>query len=131
MPEHGRQGADDQDELKAEIVKALQSRRSRRRPGELPRPIPAAALARRFGIRPPRLAQLAPARRRHPHKAHRTDGVPVLSVGRGYYLGTEPEDYAAAEDFARRNGLSDLALAATFKHHPERADSRGQLGLFA
>lgn len=121
----------DQDEIKRRIVAALQRRRDRRRPGELPRPLPAIAIARAFGIRPRGSRDSRKRGVRLLVEQMRADGLPVLPSGGGYYLGTEPADYKAAAEFARRSGLSDLALAATIKHHPETAEASGQLGLFA
>ncbi|MFW6060924.1 MAG: hypothetical protein ACODAQ_12155 [Phycisphaeraceae bacterium] len=132
MPEHGRQGEQlDQDEIKQQIVAALQRRRDARRPGELPRPVPAIVIAQRFGIR---IGGSRDSRRRGAReliRALRKEGTPILPHGKGYYLASDLADYQAAEQYARRNGLQDLALAATIKHHPERADTAGQLGLFA
>lgn len=41
-----------------------------------------------------------------------------------------PEDFERAERYARANGLSQLALAATIRNSPERSDAGGQLRFF-
>jgi len=131
MPEHGRDG-DNQEAIKRAIVQALQRRRDQRRPGELPRVVPAIVLARRFEIRP---RGSRDSRKRGVRllikELREQDQVPILMERRGYYLATDLADYQRAEEFARRSGLADLALGATIKRNPERSDAAGQLGLFA
>ena len=115
-------------EVRRAIVAALQRRRDRRRPGELPRPISAMALARLFKVRE---GGSRDSRRRGVRlliQALRDeDGVPVLSRGSGYYLGVDPADYEAAERFAKANGLGHLARAAAIRRSPERPTPRSSL----
>jgi len=113
----------------ASIMDALQRRRDRRGPGEPPRPIPAMAIARRFDVRPNGSRD---SKRRGVRKLIaelRADGLPVLSSDRGYYLGVTTEDFDQAEAFARKSGLSHLALAANVKRSTARADAEGQYSL--
>lgn len=121
----------DRDELKRHIVAALQRRRDRR-PGEAPKPLPAIAIARCFGIRP---RGGRDSRKRGVRilirELREADGYAILPCDGGYYLGQDLADYQRAEQFARRSGLSDLALGAAIRHHPEHADAQGQMGLFA
>lgn len=118
------------DQLKQAILEALERRRNARRVGELPRPIPAIALARRFGIAPSGSRETRRRAVRALIKSMRQDGAPILMSDRGYYLGCAPADYQAAEDFARKNGLRNLALGAAIRRHPETSDAAGQLRFF-
>jgi len=119
------------DQKKQRILNALQRRRERR-PDQTPRSLPAMAIARALGIRP---RGNRGSRRRGVRilirELREHDGQPILMDQRGYYLGQDAADYQRAEAHARRSGLSQLALGATIRHHPEHHDATGQLTIAA
>lgn len=57
-------------------------------------------------------------------------GVPACSLFAGYWLGTEPDDFARCEQFRRRLGLAHLVGAVDSTRSDAAAGAGGQLALF-
>tara|TARA_R110002111_G_scaffold222330_1_gene284376 strand:+ start:113 stop:532 length:420 start_codon:yes stop_codon:yes gene_type:complete len=119
------------EQLQDLVLAALVKRRDKRRTGEPPRIIRALALARAFGINPH--ARQEDGRKRAIRKIiHdlRAAGEPICSTPKGYYLATEPSDWAEYNAWRQRQGLAHLAAASAAKRSPDAAEATGQLSMF-
>jgi hypothetical protein len=119
----------DADQVKRDIVAALEARR-RRRAGEPPRPVKALALARRFQVRVGSTDDSRKKGVRNLVRELRAEGVPIVSDLRGYWIAEQPTDHTTYREFLRRAGLSHLAEAARDSRSTAAADAAGQLALF-
>ena len=117
-------------EIIAAVLVALERRRASVRPGELPRPVPALVIARKFGIR---VGGSDDSRKRGVRlvvDALRKGGAPILSNFNGYFIGNTPADFIRYQEFRRRSGLSHLSSASAVTRSTALDEARGQRLLF-
>jgi hypothetical protein len=121
----------DRDDLKARVLSGLEKRRDARRTGDRPRTVSALVLARAYGIRPH--ARTEDSRKRGVRtiiNALRAAGEPICSNDRGYWIATEPSDWAEYNAWRQRQGLAHLAAASRSKRSPQAAEATGQMSMF-
>lgn len=120
----------DMEAVGAELLAALERRRTNRLPDAPPRVISAHAIARHFKIRP---LGTPDSRKRGVRlvidylrmAGHQVEAL-TGSDG-GYYLPSSAADTQAYADARRSGGLAHLAAAARAARHPAAADAQGQL----